>query len=166
VDSVKQQAEAIANHYLTPAATKAPAESPSYRRMTDSERLTILQLHEKGMTQSAIAQQLGRAVSSVHEVIQTYTPTKTLAKRKLAAAALRMAENVIENGGPKEHVRALEGLDVLHPKQQNTNISVQINGLVLHGVGLDRGESDGDFVDGETLSPSDRGDLHSLSAEQ
>jgi hypothetical protein len=119
-----QTAEAIA----TWAADKAkPAESPSYTRLTDADRLLILHLHDKGETQTAIAQRLGRSVSTINDVIQTYAPTVDIAKRKLRASALKMAENIIENGLPRDHVAALKGINVLEETDSSVpRVVVQI----------------------------------------
>lgn len=115
------------------AEGKQPAESPSYTRLTDADRVTILTLHDKGLTQTEIAKRLARSVSTINDVIQTYAPTVELAKRKLDAAALRMAENVIENGDPDTHLKALAGRGVLH-SADSSGVSVIINGFVLHGT--------------------------------
>ena len=123
-----------------------PAESPSYTRLTDADRLTILTLHDKGLTQTEIAKRLARSVSTIHEVIQTYAPTVDMAKRKLQASALRMAENVVENGQARDHVKALEGLGVLQATD-TANLTLIINGLTLAGTGRDS------VVEGEVLSP-------------
>jgi IS30 family transposase len=84
-----------------------PADSPSYTRLTDADRITILKLSEDGLTQVEIAKRLGRSQSTIQEVIATYTDTTISAKRYLAAKALRMAENIVENGQPRDHVATL-----------------------------------------------------------
>lgn len=103
----------------------APAESPSYTRLTDADRVVILKLHDEGLTQTAIAQRLGRSVSTINDVIQTYAPTMDLAKRKLRAAAAKMADNVIENGKPSDHVEVLGRIDVI-PRQEERNQGVTV----------------------------------------
>ena len=104
-----------------------PAESVSYKRLTDADRITVLTLHEQGLTQTAIAQRLARSVSTINDVIQTYAPTVDLAKRKLRAAAERMAENIIDNGEPRDHIQALKGLSVLQ-EQATQGLTVLIGG--------------------------------------
>jgi transposase len=109
-----------------------PTESPSYKRLTDADRITILHLHDDGLTLTAIAQRLGRSVSTIHDVVQTYAPTTDLAKRKLAAASERMAENIIANGQPRDHVATLKGLGVL---ADDSGLKVQIAvGVSLPGL--------------------------------
>jgi helix-turn-helix protein len=127
--------------------TVAPAESYRYKRLTDADRITILALDDKGLTQTAIAQRLDRSVSTINDVLQTYGSTVDIAKRKLAAAAGRMADNVIDKGLPRDHVKTLEGLGVL-AAQTSQGFTLILNGLTIHGTG--RSEA----VEGEVLSPS------------
>ena len=102
-------------------------ETVSYKRLTDADRITILKLHDEGLSLSLIAQRLNRSVSTIHDVVHTYTPTTDLAKRKLQANAERMADNVIEKGQPRDHVKTLEGLGVLRAEQTDINIAVGIS---------------------------------------
>jgi len=124
-----------------------PAESPSYTRLTDADRITILHLHDEGLTLTAIAQRLSRSVSTIHDVVQTYAPTTDLAKRKLAASALRMAENIIENGQPRDHVATLKGLKVLAEDSAGIKLAI---GLSLPGLSTLSLSG----TDTSTLSPS------------
>jgi transposase len=119
-----QTAEAIA----TWAEDKTkPTEGYTYKRLTDAERILILGLYDKGMSQEAIAQQLKRSSSTINDVIQSYTPTVDLAKRRLKSAASRMAENIIENGLPRDHVAALKGINVLEETDSSVpRVVVQI----------------------------------------
>jgi len=116
-----------------------PAEGPSYKRLTDADRITILHLHDEGLSYTAIAQRLKRSLSTIHDVIQTYAPTTDLAKRKLAAASQRMAENIIENGQPRDHVATLKGLGVLADDsglKLQIAVGVSLPGLPERGEGL------------------------------
>jgi transposase len=104
-----------------------PSKSYSYKRLTDAERLAILTQHEKGETLTSIAQRLNRSTATIHEVIQTYSPTVSLAKRRLQAAAERMAENIIRNGLPRDHVATLKGINVLEETDSSVpKVVVQI----------------------------------------
>jgi transposase len=142
-----------------------PAESPSYTRLTDSERIAILVAHDKGETQTAIAQRLGRSVSTINDIIQAYAPTDLLAKRKLRASALRMAENIVDNGLPRDHVAALKGINVLEESDSSVpRVVVQI-GVSGGDVQVQVGETPQPQLDAPTLSPPLTGDLHSLSAD-
>ena len=111
-----------------------PAEKPSYTRLTRADHMTIMHLHDEGLTLTAIAERLNRSVSTIHEVVQIYQPTTDLAKRKLAASALQMAENVIDNGQPRDHVQALRGIGVLEGGESNElkiGIAIGLPGLPI-----------------------------------
>lgn len=127
-----------------------PAEEPSYKRLTDADRLTILHLHDSGISQMEIARRLTRSVSTIHEVLQTYAPTVDIAKRKLRAAAERMADNIVRNGLPRDHIQALNGLGVLQVND-NAGLTLVINGMTLHGTGREPSETPA--IDAEILSP-------------
>lgn len=106
-----------------------PAESPSYTRLTRADHRVIMKLRDDGLTLTAIAQQLGRSVSTIHEVVDIYTPTDDLAKRKLRAGALTMAENIVDNGRAADHVAALKGLGVLEQESFGVNVAVFGDGI-------------------------------------
>jgi hypothetical protein len=131
----------VANTQLATAA-----EGGSYKRLTREDHEAIVKMHDAGMTLTAIAQQLNRSVSTIHEVVKIYKPTVDLAKRKLAGAALQMAENIVTNGLPRDHVQVLNGLGVLN-QQDTGKLTLIINGLTLHGTGKP------EAIDGEVLSP-------------
>ena len=97
----------------TQALTPAPADSPSYKRLTDSERALIIKLNDDGLTQVEIAQRLDRAQSTICDVLAAFADTTHIAKRYLAANALSMAENVVKRGQPRDHNVALAGIGVL-----------------------------------------------------
>ncbi len=108
----------------------ASTESYTYKRLSDSERLAILTQHEKGETLTSIAQRFNRSLSTIHDVVQTYAPTVSLAKRRLQAASLQMAENIIENGLPRDHVATLKGINVLEESDSSVpKVVVQIGVL-------------------------------------
>ena len=112
------------------------ADTPSYKRLTDAERILILKLDEDGLTQVEIAQRLKRSQSTVNDVLQTFADTTYTARRYLAASAHRMAENVVQNGQPRDHVAALKGLSVLHEEQAQQGITVLVGqgGMVNLGT--------------------------------
>ncbi len=118
-----------------------PAEEPAYKRLTDADRLTILTLHEKGVTYQAIAERLNRSISTIHDVVQTYSPTVDLAKRRLRSASLEMAENIIKNGLPRDHVATLKGINVLEENDSSVpKVVVQI-GVLGQDVQVSIGET-------------------------
>lgn len=109
-----------------------PADTPAYKRLTDSERVLILKLHDDGLTQVEIAQRLNRAQSTISDVLDAFTDTTDVAKRYFRANALRMAENVVERGQPRDHNVALAGIDVLKAGDHG-GIKIAI-GLSLPGL--------------------------------
>lgn len=116
----------------------APADSPSYTRLTDADRVTILKLHDEGLTQVEIAQRLNRAQSTISDVINTFADTTLTAKRYLAAKALQMAENIVERGKARDHVAALKGLKVLAEDSSQVRIAIGVSlpGLTLQSESL------------------------------
>lgn len=147
MDSVSHEADRI----VAWAETKGRrAESPSYKRLTDAERLLILQLHDKGWSQLKISQHLSRSVSTVHDVIQAYAPTVDMAKRKLRAGAAKMAENIVERGDPRDHIQALKGLGVLQDEQsQGFTVLVGSGGVVNFGAA----PAEAEVLEAEAVSP-------------
>ena len=107
--------EAIA----APEPTKPPSGYGGYKRLTDAERALILQLHDGGMTQDAIAQRIDRTQDTVFKVIHAFTDTTVTAKRYLRGQGLRMAQNIVRKGLPRDHVQALKGLGVLEETAQS-----------------------------------------------
>ncbi len=108
------------------ALDRAPADTPAYRRMTNAERLLILKLHEDNLTQAEIAQRVGRAQSSISDLLDTFTDSTALATRFLRASAFRMAENVVENGEPRDHNVALAGIEVLSKQEAKGGLTIVI----------------------------------------
>jgi transcriptional regulator with XRE-family HTH domain len=114
----------------------APADTPAYRRMTDTERRLILELTDQGLTQAQIAQQLGRAQSSISDVLSAFTDTTEIATRFLRAKALHMAENVVVKGQARDHIQALKGIGVLEQDKSELNIGIQVS---LPGMPIESG---------------------------
>lgn len=114
---------------------KPPNGYPGYKRLTDLERSLILQLHDSGLTQAAIAQRVDRTQDTVFNVIHAFTDTIVNAKRYLRAQAMPMAENIVKNGLPRDHVATLKGIGVLEETAQQgftvnigiTDAHVQVN---------------------------------------
>ena len=130
-----------------------PAEGPSYKRLTDADRITIFALYDQNLTQTAIAKRLDRSISTINDVLQAYGSTVDIAKRKLRAGAARMAENILDNGLPRDHVATLKGIGVLE-EQASQAFTLILNGLTIHGTGRP------DALEGEVLaSTPEQGDL-------
>jgi hypothetical protein len=101
-------------------------EGYRYKRLTRADHTTILHLREQNLPLEAIAQRLNRSISTIHEVVTMYTPTTDLAKRRLQASAADMAENIITNGRPADHIKALEGIDVLSNQEVKGGLTIII----------------------------------------
>ncbi len=127
-----------------PASSEQPvAHKPKYRRLTDADRVYMLTLRERGMSQAQIAQQLGCNQSSVSDWLSRCDDKTTHAITFLRGSALKMARNVVDKGSPAVHVDALKGLSVLKEKDTNSlvvNIGIK-DSDVLFGT-LSTGQSE------------------------
>ena len=116
--------EATHNPATQTAITQQPSKTAhtkryTYKRLTDADRVTILTLHAKNLTQAAIAERLGRSQETVNRVIHDYTPTLDLSKQFFAAKAHDMARKTYKHGRPSDYVNVLKGLGVLEEKTQS-----------------------------------------------
>lgn len=116
------QAAAVANWAVKKAK---PANTPAYRRLTDADRVLALQLAERGNTQTVIAQQLGVTQSSISQWLSHCQDSTKPATQYLRGSALRMARNIVQKGRAADHIKALEGINVLAPEHV-AGITVQI----------------------------------------
>ena len=108
------------------AADKAkPAHTPKYRRLTDDQRIAILQLAKAGKAQVEIAQAIGCDQGTVSRWLSACQDTTAQASTYLRGSALRMARNIVRKGRASDHIKALEGISVLSPTQ-GAGITVQI----------------------------------------
>jgi|SRR6185295_3216887 len=73
----------------------------------------LARLHADGMSQTEIAQRVGCTQGTVSRWIDKLTDTRDAAKSYLHGAALDMAEKVHKKGRPSDHVKVLEGIQVL-----------------------------------------------------
>lgn len=130
------------------AEQAAVTSKPDYTRLTQLEIKRLFQMHSAGMTQQAIAEQLGCSQRTVSTWVQDLTDTTDLAKLYLRGQALRMSQNVVKNGRAADHNIALKGLNVLE-EQQAGGLTIVV------GAGSD--------VKIGILSPSVSQDIHRLS---
>ena len=114
------------------ALTGKPADTPSYTRLTNAERVLILKLRDDGLTQVQIAQRLGRAQSTIADVLHAFEDTTDIASRYLHAKALQMAENIVEKGKPRDHNVTLAGIGVLK-QERSADIRLMV-GISLPGM--------------------------------
>jgi hypothetical protein len=78
-----------------------------------TEELHIMQLTERGLRQEAIAVDVGCHQSTVSRTIAKYTDTRPLARKRLEAEALTMAERIITDGKPETLLKVMAKLDVV-----------------------------------------------------
>ena len=102
-----------------------PAHTPKYRRLTDDQRIAILQLAKAGKTQVEIAQAIGCDQGTVSRWLTACQDTTAQASTYLRGQALRMSRNIVRKGRASDHIKALEGINVLAPSQ-SAGITVQI----------------------------------------
>jgi transcriptional regulator with XRE-family HTH domain len=108
-------------------------KQPKYTRLTRTEEAQIVRLAHDGLTQMQIAAALGRAQSTVSEVLSEYTPTVDLAKLRAEAASLQVVTDVIDatpaalrqgNTKPAEIVLGIAGL--LKKADEGAKTAVQV----------------------------------------
>jgi hypothetical protein len=119
---VGSQAQAIAKWAEKQAA---PAHTPKYKRLTDDQRIAILQLDKAGKTQVEIAQAIGCDQGTISRWLSACQDTTAHASTYLRGSALRMARNIVKTGRASDHIKALEGVNVL-AQSQNVGLTVQI----------------------------------------
>ena len=120
--SLTKTAEQIAEW----AGKQKPADSPAYSRVTADELNTMRLLNKQGKTQVEIAQILGRGQSTVSYWLNALTDTMPAATEYLRGSALRMAQNIVENGLARDHVQTLKGIGVLADDSQSQGLVIQI----------------------------------------
>lgn len=100
------------------------------RRLSRVEINAILSLAEANRPVSAICREIGCSDDTVYNVLHDFQDARSLARKRLKAGSLELAERVLAKAKPKECVRVLEDLRVLTPPQQGPQ-SVQQNVIVL-----------------------------------
>lgn len=124
-----------AQDIVTWAEKKAkPAHTPKYKRLTDDQRIAILQLDKVGKTQVEIAHTIGCDQGTVSRWLTQCQDTTEHASTYLRGQALRMSRNIVQKGRAADHIKALEGINVLAPEHV-AGITVQI-GIKAESVKL------------------------------
>ena len=101
-----------------------PAHTPKYKRLTDAQRIAILQLAKLDKTQTEIAEIVGCNQSSVSDWLRQTADTTAEASTYLKGRALSMARQVVSRGKPADHISVLKGVGVLQ--------DVAAQGLSIH----------------------------------
>jgi hypothetical protein len=119
------------------AASVPPAhtgsDEPAYRRLTDDQRRKILVLHDEGLTQVAIAEQLGIHQGTVSRIVRVFAGDNTdLARRYAKATALNTVRRVVDiarKGKDDQAIKAakvhMEIAEVIGAAQ-GLNVGVQV----------------------------------------
>lgn len=118
-----------------------PPCRPKYRRMTDADRVLVMQLAKDGLTQAEIGQRLGFTQQAISEWLSKCQDTTGESSLYLRGQALRMARNIVQRGLARDHVAALKGIKVLEEDKSNQAINITVNGLGLIGMGLSPGSA-------------------------
>lgn len=105
------------------------------KRLIPSEIRVLLDLHQRGLSQNQIARRLNVAQSTVAYWLSSFDDTRPLAKARLRAGALELAERVIERANPEEAIKTLQGLDVLESKKGGDGGVKVIIGVALKTTG-------------------------------
>ena len=86
------------------------------RRLSYTDQARMLELVDEGVNQATIAEQFGCHQSTVSRLIARYDDTRSMAKRKLNAEAVVIADAVVERikkGDAKTGLKLLGKLDVV-----------------------------------------------------
>lgn len=101
---------------MMPEPTAAASVS-KYARLSRSDVAMIWKLHLDGLPQTTIAQRLGCCQQTVSAWLAQLTDTTDAAKQYLRGQSLRMAQNIVKRGKPRDHVNVLQGIEVLRQPQ-------------------------------------------------
>lgn len=97
-------------------------------RLRQSELAMVLQLHKDGFTQAQIAQRLGVTQQAISKWLSAITDTTDVAKLFLRGNALSMAQNIVKKGRAADHVKTLEGLEVLSNQDVKGGLTIVVGG--------------------------------------
>jgi hypothetical protein len=93
-----------------------PRERGEKLRYSDQAR--IMDLHEQGITQEAIASEVGCHQSTVCRTIADFDDSRSLARRLLNANAVKMAQRFVDEAKPGDVLRMMGKLDVVRDDDQ------------------------------------------------
>lgn len=108
--------------------TIAVPEVPAgpHKRLTHDDLRIILRLRDKGLSQAAIAERLAVSTSTVTRALGIFgADSRPLARAYLEGKALKMARSIVRKGKPTDHLRALQGLNVIDA-DQSSGVTIQI----------------------------------------
>jgi hypothetical protein len=143
VDSQAQDIVTWAEQQTTPKSN-----SPTQRRLSDTDKALALKYQADGVSQVEIAKRLGVTQPAISQWLSKCRDTTEAARLYLAGQSLRMAQNIVRKGLPRDHIQALSGQNVLNQQDTGKTI-VFINNLNLAGLG--EVSPPAAVVEGETL---------------
>jgi DNA-binding Lrp family transcriptional regulator len=101
---------------------------PTHRRLLEAQIRAILDLRRLNKTQAEIAETIGCDQTTVSRWLRHLEDSRDSATAYLRAKALKMAVNVVRKGKPRDHVVALQGLNVLDRDQGKGGVTVIVGG--------------------------------------
>ncbi len=136
---------------VAPPKPGRPAHTPKYKRLTDQQRITILNLAKLGKTQVEIGQTIGCDQATVHRWLEKFEDTTEHATAFCRGRALSWAEKIDKKGKPDVLLKALQGVNVLQDERSaGATIIIGIKDSDV-SVTLTPGSSPVKTLTGETL---------------
>ena len=126
-NAAPKSAQEIADSYLP---EKVASRIPREDKDSDIRDAKVLELSKHGLTQTAIAQQLGITQPTVSRILDKYVDTRTLAKLRLHNSAASLTERVIREADVEQALEVLDRLEVAARRQNasgNTAVQVIVN---------------------------------------
>jgi transposase-like protein len=114
----------VAEAQLVTAST--PHRKP-LKRLTDIDKAFALRYSAEGLTQVEIAQRLGCDQATISRWLSACQDTTAEATAFFRGQALAMAEKVVKKGRPSDHIKALQGVNVL-TEERSAGLVIQIGG--------------------------------------
>jgi predicted transcriptional regulator len=96
------------------------------KRLTDIDRAFALRYQAEGLTQVEIAKRLGCDQGTVSRWLSQCTDTSTEAGTYFRGQALTLAQKIVKDGRPSDHVKVLEGIEVLKQQQVTPIVNVLV----------------------------------------
>jgi predicted XRE-type DNA-binding protein len=119
-DSLQAEAEK-----LLQSMQQVPPREPGEKLRPRDELQILVMVKEQQMSQEAAAEAVGCHQSTVCRVLAKYDDTRPLARKRLEAAALEVAERAIREGDP---LKLLAKLDVIREDKEVGSST----GIVIH----------------------------------
>jgi predicted transcriptional regulator len=107
---------------------RPPTHTSKYARLSQDEIAILHTMLKAGKTQVEIAQTLGCTQGAVSRWAASFTDTADLAKSYLRGKALSMAQNIVKKGRAADHIKALEGIEVLSNQDVKGGLTIVVGG--------------------------------------